>query len=61
MSERPQLPPTTPVDPRFPNTNQAQHCWTLYNEWVVCAKKNADDLDACKPARKNAQGICPNA
>ncbi|KAH9258159.1 hypothetical protein BASA81_003737 [Batrachochytrium salamandrivorans] len=59
--ERPQLPPTTPVDPRFPNTNQAHHCWTLYNEWVVCAKKNADDLDACKPARKNAQGICPNA
>ena len=51
---------TTPVDPRFPNTNQAQHCWTRYNEWVLCQKKHKDDEDACKKARQFATGICPN-
>ena len=51
---------TTPVDPRFPNTNQAQHCWTRYNEWVLCQKKHKDDESACVKARHYAQGICPN-
>ena len=51
---------TTPVDPRFPNTNQAQHCWTRYNEWVVCTKKHKDDEDACKKARQYAASLCPN-
>jgi len=50
---------TTPRDPRFPNTNQYQHCWTRYNEWVVCLKRTGGDEDACAQQRRWAQSICP--
>ncbi|CAK9023049.1 Cytochrome c oxidase subunit 6b-3 (AtCOX6b-3), partial [Durusdinium trenchii] len=50
---------TTPRDPRFPNTNQAQHCWTRYNEWVLCLKKTGSDESACLMQRKFAQQLCP--
>mmetsp|Transcript_1555 Transcript_1555/g.1870 ORF Transcript_1555/g.1870 Transcript_1555/m.1870 type:complete len:80 (-) Transcript_1555:153-392(-) len=50
---------TTPRDPRFPNTNQAQHCWTRYNEWVLCLKRGDEDTSKCFPARKLALSICP--
>ena len=45
------IPPPKNVcryDPRFPNTNQSQHCWTRYNEWILCQKK-APDSEICKP------------
>ncbi|GBG34144.1 Cytochrome c oxidase subunit 6B [Hondaea fermentalgiana] len=51
---------TTPRDPRFPNTNQYQHCWTRYNEWILCLKRTGEDEDACKQARKFASSLCPN-
>eukprot|EP00924_Labyrinthula_sp_SR-Ha-C_P004663 maker-scaffold_1-snap-gene-7.39-mRNA-1 protein AED:0.40 eAED:0.40 QI:140/1/1/1/0.5/0.33/3/78/78 len=50
----------TPRDPRFPNTNQSQHCWTRYNEWILCLKKTEGDEDACKESRFFAEDICPN-
>eukprot|EP00612_Vaucheria_litorea_P000538 CAMPEP_0171453126 /NCGR_PEP_ID=MMETSP0945-20130129/960_1 /TAXON_ID=109269 /ORGANISM="Vaucheria litorea, Strain CCMP2940" /LENGTH=124 /DNA_ID=CAMNT_0011977933 /DNA_START=91 /DNA_END=463 /DNA_ORIENTATION=- len=50
---------TTPRDPRFPNTNQAQHCWTRYNEWVVCLKRTGSDEDSCKAQRQFAMSLCP--
>ena len=51
---------TTPHDVRFPNTNQAQHCWTRYNEYVLCLLKNDGDEDECKKMRRLASSICPN-
>ena len=27
---------TAPFDPRFPQTNQAKHCYTRYNEFHKC-------------------------
>ncbi|KAJ8611666.1 hypothetical protein CTAYLR_007891 [Chrysophaeum taylorii] len=51
---------TTPIDKRFPTTNQANHCWNRYNEWVMCMKKTEGDEDACKPMRQLAISICPD-
>lgn len=51
---------TTPRDARFPNTNQAQHCWTRYNEWILCLKRTGSDEDACFQARKYALSLCPS-
>ena len=47
-------------DPRFPNTNQSQHCWTRYNEWILCTKKSGADSAACTQARTFMRGICPD-
>ncbi|TDH66150.1 hypothetical protein CCR75_001724 [Bremia lactucae] len=52
---------TTPLDPRFPNTNQAQHCWTRYNEFVLCLKTKVGDEEACKRYYQNAASVCPSA
>jgi len=51
---------TSPEDARFPNTNQAQHCWTRYNEWVLCQKRAGGDASACTAARQLTVSICPN-
>ena len=51
---------TLPHDVRFPNTNQAQHCFTLYNEWVLCQKKAGDD-EKCGQKRVYAKTLCPDA
>jgi cytochrome c oxidase subunit 6b len=51
---------TTPRDVRFPNTNQAQHCWTRYNEWVLCLKRTGSDEEACKTQRQFMYSICPS-
>ena len=51
---------TTPRDPRFPNTNQYQHCWTRYNEWILCLKRTGRDEEACWPARRFAKMLCTN-
>ncbi|TMW59935.1 hypothetical protein Poli38472_005004 [Pythium oligandrum] len=67
---------TTPIDPRFPNQNQAQHCWyrtnrrpsvhcvarrTRYNEYVLCLKNNDGDEDSCKKYFQAAHSICPSS
>ena len=51
---------TSPEDPRFPNTNQAQHCWTRYNEWVLCTKRADGDDSACIKQRQLTISICPS-
>ena len=48
---------TTPSDIRFPNTNQSQHCWTRFNEFLVCQNRNGDD--ACKKELRYYRSICP--
>ncbi|POM65867.1 Cytochrome c oxidase subunit VIb, partial [Phytophthora palmivora] len=52
---------TTPLDPRFPNQNQAQHCWTRYNEYVLCLKSNDGDEDACHKYFQYAASLCPSS
>jgi cytochrome c oxidase subunit 6b len=52
---------TTPLDPRFPNQNQSQHCWTRYNEYVLCLKNNDGDEDSCKKYFQLAASLCPSA
>ncbi|CAH0476901.1 unnamed protein product [Peronospora belbahrii] len=52
---------TTPLDPRFPNQNQAQHCWTRYNEFVLCLKSNDGDEDACHKYLQYAASVCPSS
>ncbi|CAM9162564.1 unnamed protein product [Ascophyllum nodosum] len=54
---------TTPQDSRFPTVNQANHCWNLYNEWVLCTKKAEDaglNPSYCSMKRQNALAICPD-
>lgn len=48
---------TTPRDERFPASNQANHCWNRYNEWLLCVKQSGDD---CKPLRQYAESVCPS-
>eukprot|EP00616_Rhizochromulina_sp_CCMP1243_P005086 CAMPEP_0118973820 /NCGR_PEP_ID=MMETSP1173-20130426/10926_1 /TAXON_ID=1034831 /ORGANISM="Rhizochromulina marina cf, Strain CCMP1243" /LENGTH=85 /DNA_ID=CAMNT_0006923515 /DNA_START=44 /DNA_END=301 /DNA_ORIENTATION=- len=50
---------TTQADKRFPNQNQANHCWNRYNEWVMCLKGTQGDEDACKGVRQLAVSLCP--
>ncbi|CAM9799362.1 unnamed protein product [Phaeothamnion confervicola] len=52
---------TTPPDSRFPTTNQAAHCWNLYNQWVLALKKADGDEsnpDSLK-TRQAAASLCP--
>ncbi|CBN78909.1 cytochrome c oxidase subunit 6b [Ectocarpus siliculosus] len=54
---------TAPSDSRFPTVNQANHCWNLYNEWVLCTKKAeeaGDDAKKCYRKRHNALALCPD-
>eukprot|EP00588_Corethron_pennatum_P012480 CAMPEP_0194278978 /NCGR_PEP_ID=MMETSP0169-20130528/12890_1 /TAXON_ID=218684 /ORGANISM="Corethron pennatum, Strain L29A3" /LENGTH=91 /DNA_ID=CAMNT_0039023309 /DNA_START=67 /DNA_END=342 /DNA_ORIENTATION=+ len=52
---------TTPTqNKKFPNVNQASHCWNRYNEWVLCLKETDSDEAACKKLRGLAVSICPN-
>jgi cytochrome c oxidase subunit 6b len=48
---------TCPSDIRFPNTNQAQHCWTRFNEFLVCQHNKGDD--ACQDKLRMYRSICP--
>eukprot|EP00903_Cladosiphon_okamuranus_P010690 g10103.t1 len=63
MSTASKIFKTTPLDSRFPTVNQANHCWNLYNEWVLCTKKAdeaGESASKCHPMRHNAVAICPD-
>merc|ERR1712038_805505 len=49
---------TARFDPRFPNTNQARHCYTRYNEFHKC---NAEGGDDCEKYAKAYRSLCPTA
>ena len=53
-------PLRTRLSHRTERRAQAQHCWTKYNEYVVCLLKTDDDEATCKKARQLALSICPN-
>lgn len=48
---------TTPFDPRFPQQNQAKHCYTRYNEYHKCAAKKGEE--ECASMAKLYRSICP--
>jgi len=49
---------TAPRDERFPSTNQALHCWNLYNEWLLCTQQKGEEK--CQVARQHADSMCPS-
>jgi len=48
---------TTPFDPRFPQQNQAKHCYTRYNEYHKCAAEKGEE--ECASMAKLYRSICP--
>ena len=51
---------TTPIDRRFPSTNQARHCYTRYNEYYKCLSVKDGDTQECFPFKKAFLSICPS-
>merc|ERR1712046_8069 len=50
---------TTPADTRFPNPNQARHCYMRYNEFFRCQAKHGEGADECAKMQKFYMSICP--
>lgn len=50
---------TAPIDPRFPATNQARHCFVKYNEAHKCFADRGEDDDVCKRLARDYRAICP--
>ena len=50
---------TAPIDPRFPATNQARHCFVKYNEAHKCNAEKGEDDETCQRLSKAYRSICP--
>merc|ERR1711924_411130 len=50
---------TTPSDVRFPNVNQARHCYMRYNEFWRCQAKFGEGAEKCAKMQKFYMSICP--
>eukprot|EP00228_Micromonas_bravo_P001801 CAMPEP_0203001048 /NCGR_PEP_ID=MMETSP1401-20130829/295_1 /ASSEMBLY_ACC=CAM_ASM_000894 /TAXON_ID=38833 /ORGANISM="Micromonas pusilla, Strain CCAC1681" /LENGTH=109 /DNA_ID=CAMNT_0049742501 /DNA_START=20 /DNA_END=349 /DNA_ORIENTATION=+ len=50
---------TAPFDPRFPQTNQAKHCYTRYNEFHKCKAQKGEDDEECEKYAKYYRSLCP--
>ncbi|KAJ9527552.1 hypothetical protein QJQ45_025828 [Haematococcus lacustris] len=51
---------TAPYDPRFPNRNQARHCFVRYNEFHKCAHERGEDHPRCVFYQRAYQSLCPS-
>ncbi len=51
---------TAPYDPRFPNRNQARHCFVRFNEYHKCVFERSEDHARCEFYQKAYQSLCPN-
>jgi len=52
---------TAPYDPRFgSHTDQAKHCWTLYNEYLKCGKKFGVESEKCQTLFRWSKSMCPS-
>jgi Cytochrome oxidase c subunit VIb len=49
----------TRVDRRFPNTNQANNCWTAFNEYQICVEKRGRDDSVCLQRGRDYAAVCP--
>eukprot|EP00270_Netrium_digitus_P021582 TRINITY_DN92_c0_g1_i1.p1 TRINITY_DN92_c0_g1~~TRINITY_DN92_c0_g1_i1.p1 ORF type:complete len:101 (+),score=30.45 TRINITY_DN92_c0_g1_i1:126-428(+) len=50
---------TTPLDFRFPTTNQAKHCFVRYNEYHKCIQEKGEDAPECAKYARFYRSICP--
>jgi len=50
---------TAPIDFRFPVTQQTKHCWSRFNEFLLCANSKGEDNPACTKLKKYAMVMCP--
>jgi len=50
---------TAPYDPRFPNRNQARHCFVRFNEYHKCAFERGEEHPRCQFYQKAYQAMCP--
>merc|ERR1711997_51142 len=50
---------SAPMDPRYPNQNQAKNCWQNYVDYYRCINKRGEDYEPCQYFWKNYNTICP--
>ncbi|KAG2428942.1 hypothetical protein HXX76_011186 [Chlamydomonas incerta] len=50
---------TAPYDPRFPNRNQARHCFVRFNEYYKCLYERGEEHPRCQFYQKAYQAMCP--
>jgi cytochrome c oxidase subunit 6b len=50
---------TVPMDPRYPNTNQAKRCYANYIDFYKCAKSKGEDAPVCQEFKFAFKEICP--
>ncbi|GIL89910.1 hypothetical protein Vretimale_17953 [Volvox reticuliferus] len=51
---------TAPYDPRFPNRNQARHCFVRFNEYYKCIYERGEEHARCQFYQKAYQSLCPS-
>jgi cytochrome c oxidase subunit 6b len=51
---------TARLDPRFPSTNQARHCYTAYNEYYKCLQEKDEEAAECKALKHTFRSLCPD-
>mmetsp|Transcript_37278 Transcript_37278/g.82942 ORF Transcript_37278/g.82942 Transcript_37278/m.82942 type:complete len:148 (-) Transcript_37278:504-947(-) len=50
---------TAPYDPRFPNRNQARHCFVRFNEYHKCVYERGEEDKRCQFYQRSYQAMCP--
>ncbi|KAG2497078.1 hypothetical protein HYH03_005073 [Edaphochlamys debaryana] len=51
---------TAPYDPRFPNRNQARHCFVRFNEYYKCIYERGEEHPRCKFYHNAYMSLCPS-
>ncbi|GAX78083.1 hypothetical protein CEUSTIGMA_g5525.t1 [Chlamydomonas eustigma] len=51
---------TAPYDPRFPNRNQARHCFVRFNEYHKCVFERGEDHPRCTFYQRSYLSMCPS-
>ena len=52
---------SAPMDPRYPNQNQAKNCWQNYVDYYRCINKRGEEYEPCQYFFKNYNTLCPMA
>merc|ERR1712193_234103 len=52
---------SAPMDPRYPNQNQAKNCWQNYVDYYRCINKRGEEYEPCQYFWKNYNTLCPLA
>nr|ABD64590.1 mitochondrial cytochrome c oxidase subunit 6b [Chlamydomonas sp. ICE-L] len=51
---------SAPYDVRFPNKNQARHCFVRFNEYYKCIHERGEDHARCQFYQSAYQSLCPS-